>query len=145
MSVKSGIYRCSFVSSVKRLISILFLLIYATTAFGITIDFHYCQGKMVKSSLLNIRQMPDCCCQEEASHPVPALCCNDDVRVCETDNHKTAQPAISTDLIGHPVVIRFLNYKFLPNSLNQQRSKITFANPERETESIYLLCRVFRI
>ena len=130
---------------VKRLTAILFLLIYATTAFGITIDFHYCQGKMVKSSLLNISEKPGCCCKDEGSRSMPEDCCNDDVKVCKTDNHKTAQSFVSLDLIEHTIVTHFLDYLLPLNSLNQQISQANLAKPERNPEPVYLLCRVFRI
>ena len=129
----------------KRLTTILFLLIYATTAFGITIDFHYCQGKMVKFSLLNISEKPGCCCKDKSSRSMPADCCNDDVKVCKSDNHKTVQTVTSLDLIAHKALAYFPAYLLLAGRVSRQIAYTTVSTPERDPEPVYLLCRAFRI
>jgi hypothetical protein len=130
---------------VKRLIAISFLLIYATTAFGITIDFHYCQGRMVKSSLLNIEAKPDCCCKRDTSGTMSKGCCNDDIKVAKSENHNTVQSATAPDLPEHEIITHFLNYLVLADRAGRPTSHTIFLKPERDPEPVYLLCRVFRI
>ena len=129
----------------KRLTAILFLLIYATAAFGITIDFHYCQGKMVKSSLLNISEKPGCCCKQDVSGSMAKDCCNDEIKVSKTDSHKTAQSTKAPDLPEHEALTHFLTYLILPGQVRLPFAHTIFPKPERNPEPVYLLCRVFRI
>lgn len=129
----------------KRLIAILFLLIYTTTAFGITIDFHYCQGNMVKFALLNVSAKPDCCCQHDASGFMAKDCCNDVIKVSKTDSHKTGQSTTAPDLPEHEALTHFLTYLILPDQVSVPVAQTIFPKPERDPEPVYLLCRVFRI
>ena len=129
----------------KRLTAILFFLIYATTAFGITIDFHYCQGKMVKSSLLNISEKPGCCCKQDVSSSMAKDCCNDEITVAKADNHKTAQSTTVPDLPEHETLTHFLTSPILPGRVSLPIAQTIFPKPERDPEPVYLLCRVFLI
>lgn len=129
----------------KRLIAILFLLIYANTAFGITIDFHYCQGKMVKFALLNVSAKPDCCCKKDASSSMSKGCCNDDIKVSQSDSHKTAQSTTVPDLLEHEALTHFFNYLVLADRVSRPTAQTVFPKPKRNPEPVYLLCRVFRI
>ena len=129
----------------KRLTAILFLLIYATTAFGITIDFHYCQGRMVKSALLNISEKPGCCCKQDFSGSMAKDCCNDEIKVSKTDSHKTAQSTTAPDLPEHEALTHFLTYLILPGQVSLPIAQTIFPKPERDPEPVYLLCCVFRL
>ena len=129
----------------KRFIAILFLLIYTTTAFGITLDFHYCQGRMVKPVLLNVSEKPDCCCQHDASRSMSKGCCKDVIKVSRTDSHKTVQSTLSPYSSEHEAIIQFLNYLILPDHISLPVAQTNFTKPKRNLEPVYLLCRVFRI
>ena len=128
----------------KRFIAILFLVIYATTALGITIDFHYCQGKLVESSILNITGAPTCCCQDMAK-PMADDCCNDEIKIFKADNHKTVSGIVAMSSIQYALIPPVPHLLITHTSLQTQPFVISYCSVKRNPDPIYLLCRVFRI
>jgi hypothetical protein len=128
----------------KRLIAILFFVIYAATAFGMTIDFHYCQGKLIKSSILNLSEAPTCCCLEMAK-PMSDDCCNDEIKIFKADNHKTVSGIVAMSSIQYALIPPVPHLLITHSSLQTQPSIISYCSVKRNPDRIYLLYRVFRL
>lgn len=75
----------------KKLISILFLAIYANVGFGASIDSHYCGGKLVELKICGITVKSDC-----PMKSLHAACCKNKVHFCKSDNHKAPTVAVVT-------------------------------------------------
>lgn len=128
----------------KRLITIFFLIIYAGTALGVVINFHYCGGYLAHIAILNLGGQVGCSCNPK---DMPKDCCKDKLVCITTDKHNTAQQAVilnaasfSVDL---PPVIGSSNPALLADSYNADHS---FYYLKRwRPQPIYLLIRVFRI
>ena len=73
----------------KRVISILFLLVYLDVGFGTTIDYHYCGGKLVDLKICGIGLKDGC--PMKSMH---ASCCKHGVHFCNAGNHKS--PTVAT-------------------------------------------------
>src|SRR4030095_5310469 len=73
---------------VKQLISILFLLIYVNVAFGISVDCHYCGGKLANLKICGVSVKESC-----PMKSMPLDCCKEKSHYCKTDSHKT--PAVA--------------------------------------------------
>ena len=68
----------------KQLISILFLLIYANVAFGISVDCHYCGGKLANLRICGVSVKESC-----PMKSMPSDCCKEKSHYCKTDSHTT--------------------------------------------------------
>ena len=127
----------------KRLISILFIVVYATTAFATTYDFHFCHGKMVGSALLNISNQPKCCCGD-SDNPMKG-CCKDEIITCKADNHRTTPSiAISIPISPDFALPIFLSFHLAPKS-QVKSSRLYQCISTQSSEPVYLLTRVIRI
>ena len=73
----------------KKIISILLLVLYTSTSFAITINVHYCGGKYSGVSLANFGGAVHCSCgTHNCTH---RGCCSNKTICAKTDNHKTVQ------------------------------------------------------
>jgi hypothetical protein len=75
----------------KRLISILFLIIYVNAGFGASVDYHYCAGKLVGLKVCGIALKSQCPMKSMQSG-----CCQDRLHLCRTDNHVSPIVAVVT-------------------------------------------------
>lgn len=73
----------------KKILSILFLLVYINTAFGVGIDLHFCGGQMVDFKLAGFGQA-HCSCPKGS---MPTDCCKNELHFSQTDNHKVQADA----------------------------------------------------
>lgn len=127
----------------KKLIVILLLIIYAGSALGITINYHYCCGTLVNVSVLNVEGKAGCSCD---SRKMSKDCCKDTILTQKVDKHK---PGHSASILHYtPLAVA------LPISVSQQvtlfmdgysSDNISEFVPRSCSEPIYLLNRVFRI
>jgi len=79
----------------KIMIAISLLILYTSSAFGIAVNFHYCDNHISKISVLNFGGHPGCNCNP---HGGPMSCCKDVVNCCLSDKHDVVQPVIVSDL-----------------------------------------------
>ena len=129
----------------KHIIAILFLLIYTSIAFSITIDFHYCQGKLVKYSIFNINKVPKCCCNDMAKS-MADLCCKDEVKICKADTHKISPGVVAMNFVQYGLLLPVLPLFITHTNLQPETSVIiTYSRFKRSPQPIYLLFQVFRI
>lgn len=88
----------------NKLISILLLIIYSSTSFGVTINFHYCGGKFSGLALSNFGGAVQCGCNHnESTHKD---CCSNKTICAKTDSHKVIQqywisPGTSSFILPH--------------------------------------------
>ena len=74
----------------KKIISILLLVLYTTSSFGITINVHYCAGKYSGLTLTNFGGDVKCSCgKHDSTHKG---CCSDKPVCHKTNSHKIVQP-----------------------------------------------------
>lgn len=85
----------------KKIISILLLVLYSSTAFAITMDVHYCASKFSGISLIGYGG-PHCGCDH--SNSTHKGCCTDKIVSLKTDNHKTVQPYVLTESLSSVIL-----------------------------------------
>jgi hypothetical protein len=127
---------------VKRLISILFIAVYASTAFATTYDFHFCHGKMMGSALLNISGHPKCCCGD--ADKAMNGCCKDEIKICKADCHRTTQSVTTVPLSLDLALPAVISLHFAP-TFHIQSSRLCQLNPWQSSAPVYLLNKVLRI
>ena len=127
---------------VKKLVTIFSLLIYANIAFGITIDYHYCNKSLAGVSLLNFGGHSGCDCDSKG---VCKGCCKDKVRSLKADNHQATHSF---------TIANFSSFYIEPNAEKSQSAGPVFYNNSTCIIGslkrccpvpIYLLDNVFRI
>jgi hypothetical protein len=133
---------------VKRIIAILLFTIYASSAIGITMKLHYCQGRLANASLLDFDLK--LCCPLNANH-IPKACCRDQMGCRDQmvyqhlDKHNVAETISVTELnflLIHPP---FGNLAFNYNA-DSDSCEYLQISPERSCpEPIYLLNRALLI
>ena len=73
----------------KKIVSIFLLIIYSSTSFAVTMDFHYCSGKYSGISFSNFDKAAICGCDQNKLNQ--RGCCSDKTICAKTDNHKMVQ------------------------------------------------------
>ncbi|MEO7265087.1 MAG: hypothetical protein ABIW38_09255 [Ferruginibacter sp.] len=74
----------------KRIIAIIFLVVYSSTAFAFTLKMHFCGGHFAGIAVANFGGSVDCGC-DHSKHTHKKSCCSDKLVSAKTDNHKTNQ------------------------------------------------------
>lgn len=130
----------------KRIIALLFYLIYLNTAFGVGIDMHFCGDRVANITVVGMGHGHCNCLPGE----MPAGCCRDVVCYCKTDHHQL--PAISVlSVEAYPIQAPAL----LPNYISAFFTGDRFEEPDPDPyyhSSAYplpadlcVLYRVFRL
>jgi hypothetical protein len=70
----------------KKIVSIFLLIIYTVSAFGITVDYHYCNGHLTHIGILNFHKSGGC--NKCNSSDIPPGCCKDKMLFMKGDIHK---------------------------------------------------------
>lgn len=130
----------------NKVSSILCLLVYINTAFGVGIDNHFCRGQVVDTRVAGFGHA-HCDCLEGS---MPKDCCRNELYSCQTDNHKiqagaTLLPRISSlkvavlspDFIYVMAAEEFTKKNNI--SYNHHRFKYKSSSP------LFILNNVFRI
>lgn len=73
----------------KRIIAILFLIVYSSTAFSFSVSEHFCSGIYAGIAIANFGGSVDCGC-DHSDHTHKG-CCEDKIITAKTDDHKTSQ------------------------------------------------------
>lgn len=92
----------------KKIISILLLMLYVTTSSAIMINMHYCSGKYSGLTLINFGEVAQCSCgTHDSTH---RKCCSDKIICAKADSHKAGQLyRVSPNLSDFVVPIYFIN------------------------------------
>lgn len=72
-------------------------------------------------------------------------CCKDEVKICKTDNYKTARHFVAINPVHQDLAPLVLPLLITYTDLQTQTSVITYNRFKRSPEPIYLLFQVFRI
>lgn len=72
----------------NRVLTIFLLLIYSASAFGITVNYHYCGNQLTHSTVVNFGSEGGCKCNPEE---MPAGCCKDKLICVKGDTHEASQ------------------------------------------------------
>ncbi len=88
----------------ERLISILLLTIYSSTSYGVTINFHYCDGKFLRLALSSFGSGAQFSCNPNKSSDKD--CCGNKAICVKTARDKAVQqywirPGISSFILPH--------------------------------------------
>lgn len=130
-------------NKVKKSLAIFLVLLYASTALGTIIDFHYCKGNLARISILNYGGISGCCCYPKN---MPEDCCKDQIQFEKADTHETVQQvallyfsSISAELPAGD------NYHITPFQSGYTARLKNNSTLRSCPQPIYLLDRVFRI
>lgn len=129
----------------KKVGAIFLLLIYTGTAFGASVNFHYCGGHLAHVSVLNFGGKTGCSCNPDA---IPKDCCKDKLLINKTDNHNSSQIFYILNNIFFvadlPPIDNLHNLLLNSGGFNADNS-YTKSVKRSCPEPIYILIRVFRI
>ncbi|MFZ5977656.1 HYC_CC_PP family protein [Hydrotalea flava] len=129
----------------KKLGAIFLLIVYTSTALGVSINFHYCSGHLTHVSIINFGGKTGCSCNPEA---MPKGCCKDKLVVSKADNHNSTQAYFIANIISFvphlPPVNCLQNLILNSGGFNANNSWTKYVKRSC-TDPIYLLIRVFRI
>ena len=131
----------SFAQVVKKILTIVLILVYSLSAFGMSVKYHYCMDRLTSISMdFGVHQ--DCKCNTSAN---TEGCCKDKVLCFKGDNHKVYQILQSNPMEGlqiePPVSLAISLFKdqkeafYLPGEIVQDNSP----------HPLFLLNRTFRI
>lgn len=131
----------------KKLITIFFLLSYATSSIGTTVNLHYCMGEYMGSNLFHSStdKCPKCGMKVAKSKG----CCKDEQKLIKLqDEHKKAQQDVLLQFFfAQTLPTPFYNYDFQPiyyNSVVTEKLQLP-PPPLISTVRLHLLNCVFRI
>ena len=130
----------------KKVLSILFLLVYINTALGIGIDFHFCQSKIVDVKLAGLSHA-HCNCPVGS---MPKDCCKNELHFCQTDNHKTQADATlltKISIIKMPLLFPDYISSFVIADYTSQKDQFYnyYRFKYKPTNQLFILNNVFRI
>jgi hypothetical protein len=122
--------------------SIFLLIVYTSTAFGVAVNYHYCDNYLFKISILIFRGNNGCIHNQK---DLPMSCCKDKPHYQIPFNHNIIPSLSVTGLFS-----LFQNQYPLQNNLFEFKDGnnydiITFHNRRSYPQPIYLLYNVLRI
>lgn len=127
----------------KKIIAILLISIYASSAVGLVINSHYCHGQLAKISFLTFGGKQGCGCNPK---DMPKDCCKDEMKFQKSDNHRTGQVAQAAELSPFTAELPLTyNYSEIAFEDNDDAGRITNVAQRSCPAPIYLLNRVFLI
>ncbi|HET9431664.1 MAG TPA: hypothetical protein VFO70_10840 [Chitinophagaceae bacterium] len=127
----------------KKSIAIFLVLLYASTALGTVIDFHYCKGNLARISILNYGGISGCCCYPKN---MPEDCCKDQIQFEKADTHETVQQVALLYYLSIPAKPHVGNNYHITPFQNGYTSRLMNESVSRTcSELIYLLDGVLRI
>lgn len=127
----------------KKTIAILLLFIYTVSAFGIAVNYHYCDGYLSGVKVLNFGGKGDCKCDATG---IPKDCCKDKLLYIKGDDHKSSQGSyistLATYLIDIPVYETIYSFQ----KASYQHLPINFCLVSHKSlRHLFLLNNAFRI
>ena len=126
----------------KKILAIFLLLIYTSSAFGIAVDYHYCDGQLTHVSLLNFSDHNSCKCN---SSDMPQGCCKDKMLYLKGNDHKTSSTIYSTSISGFVIDLPLTNSTLLSKELFVAPDLTFDYVKQKFSQPLFLLNGVFRI
>ncbi|WP_449406772.1 HYC_CC_PP family protein [Niastella caeni] len=120
---------------------ILLLLIYAGSVFGVTVNYHYCCGNLVKISILGSNKPQGCACNPKKMKG----CCKDYFSYQRNENHRVAQNyecIIAPPMIHESTTLYYIDLFFSPD---QDVAYYIKGTPRSKSEPLFLFFHVLRI
>jgi hypothetical protein len=128
---------------VKKLIAILFFSFYGGNTIALSVNYHYCDGRLAVISFLNFPEKKSCGCGPE--NMPKDDCCKDELKFQKNDNHRIIPPNdVTVAEISSTGIASPYRY-FVPG---KDRCRLAYKNFEIRRgfqEPIFLFCRVFKI
>ena len=125
----------------KKILAIFLLLVYAASAFGIAVNYHYCNGHLTNVTVVNLGNH-NCNCNPDGSSEG---CCKDKMIYLKGDNHKSSQISFipsQTNFAGDvPAYTSLFSYK---EFFSEPTLLYHFVKPEYP-QPIFILNSVFKI
>lgn len=131
-------------NKVKKLIAIFLLTAYTATAFGVAINYHYCNGQLSRVSIVNFGGERGCSCDPDT---MSKNCCKDKLLYLKADSHKTVQESYTTNTISFSLDLPPVGDLYSLVLQGGSYDSDNFYKYVKRTcpRPIYLLIRVFRI
>jgi len=127
---------------VKKLLSILLIVVYATSVLGITIKYHYCCGHLANISPSPFQEQKMCGC---SANVMAQDCCKDELRLNKNDNRQIP-PALIEGAFSFTVEAPILySYYFIPRLNGGYLQSSTNFSQRHCSPPLFLLFSVFRI
>ncbi len=132
----------------KRIIAIIFLVVYSSTAFAFTLKIHFCGGQFAGIAVTNFDGSVHCGC-DHSNYTHKKSCCNDKIISAKTDNHKaTQQYTLDNNFSKSPAPEFIINYNqdftnFYTNTKSQHLHQAEFGRSSIPSLNIFLC--TFRI
>lgn len=127
----------------KKLVSIFFLIIYTATAFGVIVNFHYCDHVLTRISISNLNGK--CACNGRSF--MTKDCCKDKILCLKVSSlRESPQPVVITPKYYQLDFATSTDPALVILVTNSPKSiiSINWHDPNLP-KTIYLLNRVFRI
>ena len=126
----------------KKILAIFLLIIYASTAFGTVVSFHYCGKSLIEMSFPEFGAVKSCICDPENG---PMDCCTNKLLFQKADNHKSVNSLLIPDMsFFHFTRLPLININLSVDAYNHNEI-IRDSFPPHLPGPIYLLDRVIRI
>jgi len=125
----------------KKIFAIFLLLIYTGSAFGIGVDYHYCDGQLTHIAILNFGDHRSCKC---SGSDMPIDCCKDKMLFMKGDDHNPSLSFVA--LPGSFVIdVPVHNTLLLPKEFRVISDLTFYFVRQKSPQPLFLLNSVFRI
>ena len=126
----------------KKGITIVFALFYLLVCTGLTLDVHYCQGKVVDIEMLG---EPDHCCskiKKSCEKEDNSNCCNDETLLVQLDHWQIASSSSPLDFgpVRHQVI--FKDYQIVTEDVSSDHHVFNDLPPPK-AQPLWLLYQTF--
>lgn len=133
----------SLLAKMKKLLTVIALLVYFVVSTGFVVSVHYCMDKIRSFQLGDVSQH-QC---NECGMPIKDSdgCCKDEVKVVKLNVDQTIAKLVSADFSLPAVAVTCTNFLFTPLINEQKLTEPSTHGPPLSEQDIYLQNRVFRI
>lgn len=98
----------------KRILSLIIMVLYLLPAFGMTVSTHYCGGKLADVSLFGSKPKMNCACSSSNTHSralVKSKCCEQFIYSLRLENQQLKQSTISFNV--DPVILKEIAFHLI--------------------------------
>lgn len=130
----------------KKLITIILAFFYLASTAGVTLNHHYCGGKLASVNIVFLDTEHKCGC---GSKKMKKGCCKNKTQYLKVNAHQKNNNSIAVPTIKK---IEDFFFSLVPNSntissafLNKSKFREAYSTPVVSENPVYLLNQVFRI
>ncbi len=91
----------------KRILSLIIMVLYLLPAFGMTVSTHYCGGKLADVSLFGSKPKMNCACSEPNTHNrvlVKSKCCEQFIYSLKLENQQFKESTLDFKAVDYVVL-----------------------------------------